>query len=435
MYVTSRRPVLPPRLAAAIREAPWVEYLQHRVGAAATAAVERALLRQPAAPHNDGTWTGRCTAAAVGRGTYSAGQVATAYGLTAMNRATTAADARIGIVGFGEGPDAASSRAAERCWGWTRLDPRVRLSLGMTSPWQSVPAAFSEPDLDWQTVRGLLPQARHITYYETYEDYSTWWMALAGALVDPQRPDVLSVSYDWAERSFARSPTASLFDAMALRLSLLGTSVFVAAGDDGSACQAGKRCVDWPTSLPFVTSVGGTRLALDRTNRRVAETGWNDFPWLSAANAGGATSGGMSHMYSRPWWQPRAVVRSSMRSVPDVSAHASRLPGWPVALFYSASQGTWTVNSGTSASTPLVAAEFAVIAASLRTNGHRGLGLVTPALYALGPGGGSFYDVVRGTNSVPGQPRGYAAAPGYDRASGLGVPQFAVLQRALAVGK
>jgi kumamolisin len=200
-------------------------------------------------------------------------------------------------------------------------------------------------------------------------------------------------------------------------------SVFASAGDFGSTCNGQPfPGVAWPASSPYLTAVGGSRLVLDAANERVDEVVWNDLEWLSTDNGGGAGGGGLSAVSARPPYQRAVAARR--RAVPDVSAHASMLPGWPVVI------GTnWVEDAGTSASAPLVAGAFAVVSARERAAGRPPLGPVNGLLYDSAPQ--TVFDVVSGENGYDRRVRARQAGPGYDLASGLGVPRFDVLAATL----
>ena len=136
-------------------------------------------------------------------------------------------------------------------------------------------------------------------------------------------------------------------DSLLVRLGLAGVASFASAGDFGSTCNGDPFAgVAWPASSPYLTAVGGSRLVLDAANARVDEVVWNDLPWLTAENGGGAGGGGFAAFSGRPAYQRGLAGRR--RAVPDVSAHASMLPGWPVEL-----GGNWLEDAGTSAASPL----------------------------------------------------------------------------------
>jgi kumamolisin len=214
-----------------------------------------------------------------------------------------------------------------------------------------------------------------------------------------------------------------------VRLGLVGVGVFAAAGDFGSTCNGRPFAgVTWPASSPYLTAVGGTRLVLNEANARVDEVVWNDLEWLSPDNGGGAGGGGTSAVSRRPSFQRRLAVPGARRAVPDVSAHASLLPGWPVVL-----AGNWVEDGGTSASTPLLAGAFATLSANERAAGRPPLGPVDGLLYALQASAPeAFFDVVSGANGYDARVPAWSASPGYDLASGLGVPRFDRVAAALA---
>jgi subtilase family serine protease len=115
------------------------------------------------------------------------------------------------------------------------------------------------------------------------------------------------------------------------------------------------------------------------------------------------------------------------RAVPDVSAHASTFPGWPVNI-----AANWIEDGGTSASSPLVAGAFAVLSARERAAGRPPLGPVDGLLYRLRTrSAGALYDIVSGNNGFDAKVPARVARPGYDLASGLGVPQFGALSGVL----
>jgi hypothetical protein len=87
---------------------------------------------------------------------------------------------------------------------------------------------------------------------------------------------------------------------------------------------------------------------------------------------------------------------------------------------YAASQGGWVVGGGTSAAAPLVAGH---LAAALSSAGRTtGVGDIHDELYASPA---AFRDVTSGTNLL------YAAAPGYDLATGLGSPRWSAFANVL----
>ena len=380
-------------------------------------------------PGNAGSWISGCTAAQK-TGAYSFAQVRAAYGLDA---AASGAGGGVAILNAGEGLAAADVAANAKCFGLPGIQTRTLTADGQAGPF---PRGSFEPQEDLALVRGMAPGLASLTFAQTWEGPELWFLAAAGVLAAPgPLPDSFSVSYGICEKEVrgrgaprASKAGAALMDSLLARLGLAGVGSFAAAGDFGSTCNGRPfPGVAWPASSPFLTAVGGTRLVLTRANERAEEVVWNDLTWLSSEEGGGAGGGGRSALSARPPYQATLAVGGRTRAVPDLAAHASMLPGWPVVT-----AGNWVEDAGTSASAPLVAAGFATLSARLRAAGQPPLGPVNGLLYALAAdGAGPVFDVVSGNNGYEAKVPAQVAGPGYDLASGLGVPRFDRLAAAL----
>ncbi|MDW5594913.1 S53 family peptidase [Conexibacter stalactiti] len=382
------------------------------------------------APANAGTWSGGCEAARR-TGAYAFAQVRTAYGLDALGAAPGGGGA-VAIVNVGEGVAAEDVAVGGRCFGLPELATRTLRSDGQARPFGR--GSF-EPQEDLALVRGMAPGLRAVTFAQAWLAPELWFLAPAAVLAAPSLPDTLSISYGQCERQIrARSAPlaaragAELLDSVLVRLGLAGVGAFASAGDFGSSCNGQPYAgVTWPASSPFLTAVGGTRLVLDAGNARVDEVVWNDLAWLASVDGGGAGGGGFSAVSERPPYQRALTVAGARRAVPDVAAHASMLPGWPVNI-----STNWVQDAGTSASAPLLAGAFAALSARERAAGRPPLGPVNGLLYALAAQRpATLFDVVSGDNRYLAKVPGRRAAPGYDLASGLGVPRFDALATAL----
>ena len=127
-----------------------------------------------------------------------------------------------------------------------------------------------------------------------------------------------------------------------------GVSYFVAAGDNGGL-------VEWPSSSPDVISVGGTTLTFTSGGELAQETAWTD---------GG---GGCSVYEAANGYQSTGSVNcKGMRATPDLALDANPSSGVSVydSVTYGGQSGWFTVG-GTSAATPMVAAEAAVTGAEV----------------------------------------------------------------------
>ncbi|HEV8193416.1 MAG TPA: S53 family peptidase, partial [Ktedonobacterales bacterium] len=177
---------------------------------------------------------------------------------------------------------------------------------------------------------------------------------------------------------------------------------------------------DLPSAIPYVTAVGGTTLYLNSDGSYSHEAGWE------GPLEGAGTGGGLSQLYTRPTWQSGPGVSNGdsngMRQVPDVAADADPLSGYYI--YFSG----WQIIGGTSASTPLWAGLSALADQEAAASHKPPLGLLNPALYALGNrqlSPSPFHDVMIGGNLY------YQSTPGWDYATGWGSPDAAVLVPAL----
>lgn len=429
----------PPDVADAVRTVIpfWVKLRTY-------SAVSTARVR-PVAP-NLGTYVGGCRAARR-QNTYSFAQLAHAYGvdrLPATQRVGRAS--RLAILASGEGFSRRSLRHSARCFDVPgRHFTRVH-APGMVG---NLPEA-EEGDLDTQVAQAVLPPGSRISVIESPERGGTFYLAWAAAFGLPRLPDAVSQSYGLCERvlgeEFLIPASRHLLDSILVRLGLAGTTATSSAGDDGSSdCyeqdQTTPPAVDYPTSSPFITSVGGSQIVLRRSNERRTERVWRDVDrtmvldgrTVPTPTSGGG--GGRSTIYGRPWFQRHTGVATTRRTTPDVAMHASFGPAWPVYLSRAAagqvnlpSAGFYAI-AGTSASSPYFASSVALLASSRRHEGQPPFGHLAPALYDIGrrhPG--ALYDITRGTNDL------YdvgccAAGPGYDMASGMGAPDFGTFPR------
>lgn len=406
--------------------------LDLKVEAATTAAAAN-----PEAPYdgvNRGTPQG-CLGDVVPGGNkyiYSYNELRTAYGIDDLpDGRKVGKAARVVILAQGDGFSGEALKASANCFdlpGATFVRKPVQ-GLKTTLP------EGGEGDLDVQVVQSVMPAGSTVKVVEAAgfdeRNFLPWALAYGAS----QLPDVITTSYGNCEAALKQLPPGviSLTESVLLRLGLAGTSTFSAAGDRGSSdCinnetgQGPKRlAVDYPGSSPYVTSVGGTRLEVSADNTRSDEVVWNS-TWALPPNGPEAVAGGggTSALFARPWWQPKSTTKSSMRTVPDVAAAAAPAPGWP--LFAQGDGGLELLQEGgTSAATPFTAASVGILAARQRLKGAPGFGALQPALYRMhSRSPATFFDVVEGGNDL--FDKGCCnAAVGYDKASGLGAPNFA----------
>jgi subtilase family serine protease len=255
--------------------------------------------------------------------------------------------------------------------------------------------------------------------------------------------DVISQSFGATEETFPsatsiynlRRAYTSAYDHQVTVLAAAGDNGATNAYRDGTCCYA-TAVNSWPSSDPLVTSVGGTQVhaAADGTIEPVADdTVWNDPNSILDGDPTDPTTccaggGGLSSVFPIPAFQnPVHKVVGTQRGTPDISMSAA-VNG--AALIYTSFGGNpvgWSLVGGTSESSPLFAG---IVAIADQKAGHD-LGLLNFKLYdLLRKTDSGLVDVTQGNNSLVFDDAhnhgalttvtGFAAAPGYDLASGLG---------------
>ena len=233
--------------------------------------------------------------------------------------------------------------------------------------------------------------------------------ALSTAIHDQlNKPSVVSISWGGPENGWTPQSMQN-FDQVAQEAALLGITVTVAAGDNGSSdgVNDGQNHVDFPASSPNVLACGGTQL-IAANGAITQETVWND------GGNGGATGGGFSVVFAKPAYQTPAVT-GAFRGVPDIAGDADPETGYNVLV-----DGQSMVVGGTSAVAPLWAALVVLMNQKL----GRRLGFLNPLIYPINPPDG-LRDITVGNNGA------FSAGPGWDPTTGKGTPMAMQLITAL----
>ena len=285
----------------------------------------------------------------------------------------------------------------------------------------------------------------------------------------------MTQSFGMDETGPASDPSlVSTFSPMYLDVLRHGGTVLAAAGDIGASNgteiesmlfpELGvtpSAMAAYPASDPLVLAVGGTEGnpypmgLLSDAGTYGGEQAWNEISPFGQPGAGG---GAPSAVFDAPPWQ--RSLHTKDRLVPDVSYNAALVGGALVIVScrpnmadggvtldpkcVDPSRQGYIAVGGTSAGAPQWAAIVA-LANQVRMSQARGpLGLVSPLLYELAKDkrayARDFNDITTGSNALDlrayGAPApsefGFAAAPGYDLATGLGTPNVANLLGDLA---
>ncbi|MBY8881071.1 carboxypeptidase regulatory-like domain-containing protein [Actinacidiphila acidipaludis] len=173
-----------------------------------------------------------------------------------------------------------------------------------------------------------------------------------------------------------------------------GIAVTASTGDYGNI-------VNWPASNGNVVAVGGTTLTRDATTAR----GWTEAAWASGGS-------GCSQYEPRPAYQQALDTGCADRAIGDISADAD--PATGLGLYNSTAVGGWARYGGTSLSSPLVAAMYALA------------GTPTPGTYPVtypyaDANAADLNDVTAGSDGYCGNQLCTARA-GWDGPTGLGSP-------------
>ncbi len=170
-----------------------------------------------------------------------------------------------------------------------------------------------------------------------------------------------------------------------------GIAVTASTGDNGY--QGGS----FPASSHYVTAVGGTSLVTSATTR-----GWTETVWSGSGS-------GCSTLNVAPAGQTTAMTACSGRAMADVSAVADPQTGLAVYAPTTKTSSSWAQYGGTSLSSPIVAAVYAL---SGNTAAYAN---TIPYAHASG-----LFDVTSGSN---GSCTSWCTAKGgWDGPTGLGTP-------------
>ena len=256
--------------------------------------------------------------------------------------------------------------------------------------------ATMENTLDVETIGGACPSATlTIILYIAPNSFNQFaplfnYMYSTNVTVNGinYKPNLISCSWGAPEIYYSSSQLSSINSVFA-SMSNAGITICAATGDYGSNNGVGGtgNYVDFPSSNPYVTAVGGTTLVCPNNvyDTQTVETAWS---------SGG---GGISVIYSKPSYQ--SALSGTMRMTPDIASLSDPNTG---VLFIVNRQ--YMVIGGTSVAAPTIAGFLAAI---------RFTKFINPFLYQA-PYTTCFNDIVRGSNGS------YFANIVYDNCTGLG---------------
>jgi subtilase family serine protease len=218
-------------------------------------------------------------------------------------------------------------------------------------------------------------------------------IAAENYVIEHHLGQVITQSFGATEQTFASPSQIYGLESAYRNAEANGVTVLAASGDQGSTdyladstCCYTTRAIDWPSSDPLVTAVGGTQLHLNAQGYPTAPASvWND-PSTIVGVPGptytwGASGGGLSTVFSRPSFQDNvAWVVGNQRGTPDISMSAA--VNGAVDFYDSADPQLapgWSIVGGTSEASPLFSG---IVALADQEAGHS-LGYINPELYRI----------------------------------------------------
>jgi subtilase family serine protease len=275
---------------------------------------------------------------------------------------------------------------------------------------------YGEETLDVQSVHGMAPDA-NVRYVAAGSCQDSDLANAEALIVDNGTASIVSNS--WGEPA-SYSTTNATFDLIFQVGALEGIGFMFSSGDSGYEGPGEDPIsttdqVDYPTSSPYVTSVGGTSLAISQSKSYQWETSWGTIidplihlkngtkkwqytpPGPYPASYDGSGGGGVSTEYTQPSYQTGVVPTSlaeslptgttsstPMRVIPDVSALADPSTGILVGQTTLQPDGkTYAFSLSRIGGTSVACPVFAGIQADAQQAAGGALGFANPGIYYL----------------------------------------------------
>ena len=281
---------------------------------------------------------------------------------------------------------------------------------------------YGEQALDIEAVHGMAPAA-NVEYYGAASCFDDDLLASLSRVVADNSASIVTNS--WGEPTFVvidgvtyaviDQTLVDAYESVFKQGAVQGIGFYFSSGDAGDDLAAfGVKHPEYPSGDPWVTSVGGTSLAVGRNGDRLFETGWGTDKYTLSTDGTGWTpidptdpflygaGGGFSQIFREPWYQLGTVspaVSGGGRAVPDIGMDADPTTGMlvgetqdfpldsrygPAGVHY----GEYRIG-GTSLASPLMAGAQAVA----QGNAGRRTGFANPLIYFLARNPNMFNDI------------------------------------------
>ncbi len=324
---------------------------------------------------------------------YGPSQLQSAYNLTSAS-ASDGSGRTVALVDAYNDPTAASDLAAYRSAAGLPAVPSFEQvnQNGATSPLPSTAPTDDdwtvEESLDLDMVSAICPECK-IVLVEATND--------SGDGLDVAENTAASLA-GYISNSWGGSESSTDLTYDSEYFNHPGDVITASAGDSDYG-------VIYPATSPNVVSVGGTNLTTASNTRGWTEKVWND-------GGGEGTGSGCSAYEAKPSWQAALTLASGCNYRIDNDTSADADPDTGLAVYDTSNgNGGWNEVGGTSASSPMVAAMYALA-------GNAGN---TPAddIYTHTS---DFYDVTSGNDGSCSPAYLCTAETGYDGPTGIGTP-------------
>ncbi|HUJ26551.1 MAG TPA: S53 family peptidase [Myxococcales bacterium] len=255
----------------------------------------------------------------------------------------------------------------------------------------------AETTLDVEWVHSVAPGAKILLVVTPTNSFNDLF---GGIITAATTPGVSVISNSWSGFDIGVAGDSEFYssaDQLLAAIAASGIGVNFSTGDFGNnANQLGGlyTSTGWPASSPFATGIGGVSMGINKKGHVNFQTAWGyniteiadttalgspalDVPNNEGFQAGG--TGGLSDTYGQPWFQ--RGLPYNRRATPDISWLADPYTGVEI-IFTGDSGGDLFIEviGGTSLACPMFSALWGITSAAA----HHGLGQAAPYLYRLG---------------------------------------------------
>jgi tripeptidyl-peptidase-1 len=289
-----------------------------------------------------------------------------------------------------------------------------------------------EAELDIEFIMGMAPGVATAFWEWPNDDFCGDLHNYTAHMLTQDTPNVNSISYGWqgplSELGCVQQDVNIANNNFA-KLAGIGVSIMISSGDSGagnppeSDVTAQTLWPSWPASSPWVTAVGATRFVNQKVGQpemasdQFGSGGGFSTQFNASTYQAAAVAAYLKQSSTLPKFPPLSQIPTGGRATPDIAGLGE---GYQVYT-----EGQVESVGGTSCSSPMFAGLVSLINDARIQAGKPTMGFLNPFLYQCT---GCFFDVVQGSNAIDrnGLPQtyGYAAATGWDAATGLGTPHF-----------